>query len=189
MRIGLYFGSFNPIHIGHCIIASHIANHTELDQVWFVVSPQNPFKHSNSLLNEYQRLHLVRLAVGEGNKLIPSDIEFKLPRPSYTIDTLVYLKERYPSYDFSVILGADSFQNLRNWKNGELILQDYHLYVYPRPGILLATTLPANVHPVAAPLLEISSTTIREYIRSKKSIRYLVPEAVQEEIERTGYYR
>ena len=190
MRVGLYFGSFNPIHIGHCIIARYIADHTDLDQIWFVVSPQNPFKHSNSLLNEYQRLHLVRLALVDDNKLIASDIEFKLPKPSYTIDTLVYLKERYPNYIFSVILGADSFQNLRNWKNGALILQDYDIYVYPRPGVSVdSPTMPSNVHLVGAPLLEISSTTIRSNVKSKKSIRYLVPEAVQQEIERTGYYK
>ena len=188
MRIGLYFGSFNPIHTGHCIIASHMADHTGLDQIWLVVSPQNPFKISHSLLNEYQRLHLVNLAVEGDNRLIASDIEFRLPKPSYTIDTLAYLREKYPANEFSVILGSDSFKNLSKWKNGSVILREYPLYIYPRPGHQRETDA-QNVHWVEAPLLEISSTRIREYIKAKKSIKYLVPEAVKEEIEKTGYYR
>ena len=189
MRVGLYFGSFNPIHIGHCIIASHLANNTELEQVWFVVSPQNPFKPSNSLLNEYHRLHLVRLALGDDSRLVVSDIEFKLPKPSYTIDTMTYLTEKYPGYEFSIILGADSFQNLPKWKNGPVIIDKYHLYVYPRPGTSIESITSANIHLVDAPLLEISSTHIRNDIKKRKSIRFLVPDAVKEEIERNGYYK
>src|SRR3954464_4237808 len=128
MQIGLYLTSFNPIHIGHCIIATHVLNHSNLDQIWFVVSPQNPFKASHTLLNEYQRLHLVQLAVEGDNKLIASDIEFKLPRPSFTIDTLTYLDEKYPDKKFSVIVGSDSYENIHKWKNGELILKNYPLY-------------------------------------------------------------
>src|SRR3989339_302073 len=121
MKIGLYFGSFNPIHTGHLIIASHVLNETDLQQVWFVVSPQNPFKQEHSLLNEYHRLHLVQLAVEEDTRLRASDIEFKMPKPSYTIDTLVYLKEKYPQHQFTIIMGSDSFQNLPKWKNASLL--------------------------------------------------------------------
>src|SRR5688500_10385278 len=134
MRIGLYFGSFNPIHTGHCIIASYICDNTGIDQVWFVVSPQNPFKSSSNLLNEYHRLHMVNLAIDGDNRLMASDIEFKLPRPSYTIDTLTYLQEKYPANDFSLIIGSDSLQNLHKWKNGDLIMSNYKVDVYPRPG-------------------------------------------------------
>ena len=116
MRIGLYFGSFNPVHCGHLIIANHILNETVLDKVWFIVSPQNPFKHSAGLLNEYDRLHLLRVAVEEDNRIKVSDIEFGLPKPSYTVDTLAYLAEKYPEHEFSIIMGSDSFQNLHKWK-------------------------------------------------------------------------
>src|SRR6201987_1840618 len=124
MNIGLFFGSFNPIHIGHLIIANHVAQETDLNQVWFVVSPQNPLKASGSLLNEYHRLHLVKVAIEEENKLRASDIEFHLPKPSYTVDTLAYLKEKFPQHQFSIIMGSDSFSNLINWKNYEVIAKN-----------------------------------------------------------------
>jgi nicotinate-nucleotide adenylyltransferase len=188
MKIGLYFGSFNPIHIGHLIIANHIANNTDVNQVWFVVSPHNPLKKSLTLLNEYQRLHLVQLAIEENEQLRTSDIEFRLPRPSYTIDTLVYIHEKYPLHTFSVIMGSDSFQNISNWKNYEMLIRDYPLYIYQRPGFVVQESSP-NIHLLHAPLLEISSTAIREAIRKEKSIRYLVPDKVREEIERSNYYK
>jgi nicotinate-nucleotide adenylyltransferase len=188
MKIGLYFGSFNPIHVGHLIIANHVANNTNLNQVWLVVSPQNPFKPSNSLLNEYDRLHLVNLAI-EGNALLKAtDIEFKLPKPSYTIDTLTYLQEKYPSYQFSIIMGSDSFQNLDKWKNGSIILNNYELYVFNRPGHLVKPPQ-ANVLLLDAPLLDISSTKIRELIKNKKAIQYLVVEKVEKEILNNNYYK
>lgn len=134
MKIGLYFGSFNPVHTGHCIIASHIINHTELDQVWFIVSPHNPFKKSSTLLNEYHRLFMVQLAIEGELFLRASDVEFGLPKPSYTVDTLVYLHEKYAQHEFSMILGSDGFRNLHKWKNAKLIRSDYKLYVYIRPG-------------------------------------------------------
>jgi len=189
MKIGLYFGSFNPIHNGHLIIASHILQETDLQQVWFVISPQNPFKHNHSLLNEYHRLHLVRLAIEEENNLKASDIEFRLPKPSYTITTLQYLEEKYPDHEFSIIMGSDSLQNLDKWKNAEVLMQRYPIYVYKRPGFELRQDLPAKLISLDAPLLQISSTHIRELIREGKSIRYLVPDAVKEEIENNNYYR
>ncbi len=189
MNIGLYFGSFNPIHIGHLIIASHVANHTEMDQVWLVVSPQNPLKPSATLLNEYHRLHLVRLALEDDPQVKASDVEFKLPKPSYTIDTLAYLHEKYPQHQFSIIMGSDSFQNLPKWKNFELLLKKYPFIVYRRRDHDIKETWGAQVNIVEAPLLEISATTIRQNRKEGKTIRYLVPEKVREEIENAGYYK
>src|SRR2546423_1274394 len=134
MEIGLYFGSFNPIHTGHLIIANHIINETDLQRIWFVVSPQNPFKKSDTLLNEYDRLNLVQKAIEGDSRLKASDIEFSLPRPSYTIHTLAYLKEKYPNYTFSLIMGSDGFQNLGNWKNAEVIIANYRIIIYKRQG-------------------------------------------------------
>lgn len=189
MKVGLYFGSFNPIHIGHLIIASYVANHTDMQQVWFVVSPQNPLKPSSVLLNEYHRLHLVHLAVEDDLRLKASDVEFKLPRPSYTIDTLTYLQEKYPQHEFSVIMGSDSFQNLPRWKNFELLVKNYPIIVYKRKAFTITDTFGANVVILEAPMLEISATEIRENIKSGKTIRYLVPEKVREEIEQNSYYK
>ncbi|WP_207497195.1 nicotinate (nicotinamide) nucleotide adenylyltransferase [Aridibaculum aurantiacum] len=188
MKIGLYFGSFNPIHIGHLIIASAIKNKTDLQKIWLVVSPHNPLKPSKSLLNEFNRLHLVKLAVEDDENLEVSDIEFKLPRPSYTIDTLTYLKEKYPQHEFSIIMGSDSFQNITKWKNYELLLNNYQVYIYQRPNFPVEN--PAeNITIVNAPLLEISATQVRLLIKNNKSIRYLVPEKVREEIEQNRYYK
>jgi nicotinate-nucleotide adenylyltransferase len=189
MEIGLYFGSFNPIHSGHLIIANHIVNTTQLQQVWFVVSPQNPLKPSASLLNEYHRLHLIQSAIDGENKLKASNVEFQLPRPSYTVDTLAYLKEKFPQHTFSVIMGSDSFCNIRNWKNYEAILNNYTIYIYKRPGFEIKDNFGANIILLGAPLLEISSTYIRKLIKENKSIRYIVPDIVKEEIERNAYYR
>ncbi len=189
MKIGLYFGSFNPIHIGHLIIASHVANHTDLQQVWFIVSPQNPLKPSSVLLNEYNRLHLVQLSVEEDARLRAMDTEFKLPRPSYTIDTLTYLKEKYPQHSFSIIMGSDSFQNLPRWKNYELLVKDLPFIIYRRPGFPVEDTLNAAITVLDAPLLEISATAIRDNIKEGRTIRYLVPDRVREEIENNRYYK
>jgi nicotinate-nucleotide adenylyltransferase len=188
MKIGLYFGSFNPVHVGHLIIGSFVANNTDVDQVWFVISPHNPLKKTSALLNEYHRLHLVQLAIEKDEQLRASNIEFKLPRPSYTIDTLTYLTEKYPDYSFTVIMGSDSFQNISRWKNYEQLLKNYSIYVYSRPGFEVKATS-GNIRVLKAPLLEISSTQLREAIKAGKSIRYLVPESVEEEIERNGYYK
>ena len=189
MKVGLYFGSFNPIHHGHLIIANHVIQHTDIDQLWFVVSPQNPFKQNHGLLNEYHRLHLIKLAIEGEKSLKASDIEFKLPKPSYTVTTLQYLQEEYPKHEFCIIMGSDSYQNLDKWKNAEVIMSRYHIYVYKRPGFDVREDLPAQKTVLDAPLLQISATHIRELVKGGKSIRYLVPDKVKEEIEANRYYK
>ncbi len=189
MKIGLYFGSFNPIHIGHLIIANHILNETDLQKIWFIVSPQNPFKTSVTLLNEYDRLHLVQKAVENDVRLKASKIEFSLPKPSYTSHTLAYLSDKNPATSFTIIMGSDSFQNLSKWKSSEIIVKNYPILIYRRPGFNINNELGAQITIVDAPLLEISATHIREAIQQGKSIKYLVPEIVNEEIEKSGFYK
>lgn len=189
MNIGLYFGSFNPIHMGHLIIANHVVENTMLDKVWFVLSPQNPLKKSSTLLNEYDRLHLVELAIEGNSKFRASNIEFSLPKPSYTIQTLAYLSEKFPNEHFTIIMGSDSYQNLPNWKNYEMILKHYHIIVYQRPGYIIdEANLPNNVKLLEAPMLEISATHIRKMVAAQKSIQYLVPDAVRNYILENKYY-
>ena len=189
MNIGLYFGSFNPIHIGHLIIANHVLNETSINKVWFIVSPQNPFKESKTLLNEFDRLHLVRLATQDDNRIKCSDIEFNLPKPSYTSNTLTFLSEKYPEHQFSLIMGSDSYQNLDKWKNYETILNNYPVYVYKREGHEIKKTFDKEAVILNAPIIQISASQIRDHIRSAKSIRYLVPEIVREEIESRKFYK
>lgn len=190
MNIGLYFGSFNPIHHGHLIIANYILQQTNTEQVWFVISPQNPLKKSNALLNEYHRLYLVQVSIEDEPSLKASDIEFRLPRPSYTIDTLTYLAEKYPNHRLTIIMGSDSYQNLPHWKNYQQIIDNYPLLVYNRPGFQTTRLYnDASTTILHAPLLEISSTHIRKTIKENNSVRYLVPEKVRMEIERNGYYK
>ena len=189
MKVGLYFGSFNPVNAGHLIIANHLLNETELEKIWFIVSPQNPFKANHSLLNEYDRLHLLKAACEDDPRIKVSDIEFSLPKPSYTSVTLAHLREKYPANEFSIIMGADSFQNLDKWKNVESIISNHSIYVYPRPGFPVNNSLHANLVVADAPLLEISATAVRKLIKEGKSIRYLVPDRVREEIEKGNYFR
>src|SRR5690606_21446482 len=189
VNIGLFFGSFNPIHQGHLIIANYIVEHTELDKIWFVVSPHNPLKPQSSLLNEYDRFHLVELAIKDNNKFRASNIEFNLPKPSYTIDTLTYLHEKFPLEKFSVIMGSDSYQNLPRWKNYEVLLRDYPIIVYQRPGFEVVEPLSERTQVLHAPLIEISATMIRKMIREKKSIKYLIPEPVIAYINENRYYQ
>ena len=188
MKIGLFFGSFNPIHNGHLIIANHILNETDLDKIWLIISPLNPFKESSSLLNIYDRLHLVAKAVENDNRLKGSDIEFHLPKPSYTSATLAYLKEKYPLYEFSIIIGSDSFQNLDKWKNYGAIIKNYELIIYKRPGFEVINSIGARISIMNAPLLEISATYIRELVRKNKSIKYLVPESIEQEVQTNRFY-
>ncbi len=187
--IGLYFGSFNPIHNGHLIIAAHVLNTIDLKEIWFVISPQNPLKPFKTLLNEYQRLHLVRIAVEEDVRLKASDVEFKLPRPSYTIDTLTYLKEKHEQIKFFVILGSDSLQNINKWKNYRQLIDNEHFIVYKRPGFEVNSNLKNIITLENSPMLYISSSFIRNLIIKKKNTRYFLPDRVREEIERNGYYR
>ncbi len=189
MHIGLYFGSFNPIHTGHLIVANVVAQLPDIQEVWFVVSPHNPLKEKNTLLNEYDRLHLVNLAIKDNNRLKTTDVEFKLPKPSYTIDTLVYLKEKYPQHSFSVVLGSDSFENLERWKNAEVLVKETNFIIYKRPGFEIVNKLNAKIKIVDAPLLDISATYIRNKIKEKQSIQYLLPDDVIEEIDKNNYYK
>ncbi len=189
MKIGLFFGSFNPIHHGHLMVASYISNHTDLQQIWLVVSPQNPHKSQSSLLNEYDRLHLAKLAVENDDQIKVSDIEFKLPKPSYTIDTLTYLEEKFPQHEFYVIMGGDSFQNLPKWKNFETLVKNYQFIVYRRPGFDITENYGANMQYLEAPMLELSATLIRNNCKEGITIRYLVPEDVRLEIERCNYFK
>jgi nicotinate-nucleotide adenylyltransferase len=189
-KIGLFFGSFNPIHIGHLIIANTLVETTDLHKVWFVVSPQNPLKPSKGLLHEFDRYDLVRAAVYDNYKLEVSDVEFHMPKPSFTIHTLVYLAEKHPDKHFRLIIGEDNLDTFTRWKNYERILEDYGLYVYPRPnsGSSELKQHP-NVQIVEAPLLDISATFIRNCIRKGQSIRYLVPEGVEAIIKEKKFYQ
>ncbi len=190
-KIGLLFGSFNPVHIGHLIIAETVASQL-VHEVWLVVSPHNPFKDKKSLLNHHDRLHLLRLAIDENPKLRASNIEFGLPQPSYTIDTLAYLHEKYPEYEFCVIMGEDNLLSLHKWKNYEQILKYYEIIVYPRPNCPDTPPL-YREHPkikwLQVPLIDLSATYIRDLVRSGGSIRYLVPDAVLEYIRTSGWWR
>ena len=189
MKIGLYFGSFNPIHVGHLIIAEFVRNHTDVKQIWFVVSPQNPFKQQSSLLNSYQRLHLVKIAIEDNPHLQASDVEFKLPTPSYTTDTLVYLEEKYPEHRFSIILGSDGFLNIKKWKNADILLSNYSFIIYKRPNYEILNLFNADCLILEAPLLDISSTYIRKQIKEGKSVKYLLADSVYNEIIKSHYYK
>lgn len=189
-KVGLFFGSFNPVHVGHLVIASYMANHTHLDEVWMVVSPHNPLKQKSSLANQFDRLEMVELALNGAENIRSSQVEFALPQPSYTIDTLTYLQERYPHLEFSVIMGSDNLHTLHKWKNSDILLRDYKITVYPRPGF---EGHELEKHPSVmltdTPLIEISSTFIRNAIKDGKSPRFFVPDAVLEFMEKKGLYR
>ncbi len=190
MKIGLFFGSFNPIHIGHLVIANYIVEYSDLDEIWLIISPQNPLKKKKTLLNEYDRFEMVELALKDDLRIKPTDIEFSLPKPSYTIDTLTYLSERNPKHDFVLIVGTDNFQSFHKWKNYEQILKQYKLYVYPRPGYELGEYEDhKNLSLINAPLMEISSSFIRESIKNNKDIRYFLPVEVYNYIEKMSLYK
>lgn len=195
MKVGLFFGSFNPVHVGHMVLANYMLAYTDLKEIWFVISPQNPLKSKKSLLPEHHRLQLVVLAIGDNYKLKASDIEFKISRPSYTINTLAHLQEKYPQASFALIMGADNLENFHKWKNFEEILKQYELYVYPRINANLSKISQDNLlthHPqvklIPAPLIEISSTFIRNAIKEKKDIRYFMPQAVWNYITEMHFY-
>lgn len=189
-KTGLFFGSFNPVHVGHMIIANFMVTQTELEEVWLVVSPQNPFKKAGSLARDHDRLHLVKLAIGDTPGLRASNVEFDLPKPSYTINTLAVLRDKYPDRAFSLIMGGDNLPTLPKWKNYEILLRDYDIHVYNRPGFEageLAEHPRVSFH--EAPLMNLSATYIRRAIKAGHSVRYLVPEAVVAELAASGMYR
>lgn len=189
-KIGLFFGSFNPIHMGHMIIANIMAENTDLSKVWFVVSPQNPFKQAKGLLHEFDRYDMIKAAIADNYKLEVTDIEFHLPKPSYTIDTLTVISEKNPQHNFRVLIGEDNLTNFEKWKNHDQILDQYGLYVYPRPNVTKSEILRhGNVKLVEAPLLDISATYIRQCIKNNKSVRYLVPEPVEQMIRMRNFYK
>ena len=188
MRIALYFGSFNPIHIGHMIIANIILHESEVDEVWFVVSPHNPLKELNTLLDEHLRVELVQRAIADEKGFKLCTVELDLPRPSYTIQTMDYLKNRYPNYQFKIVLGGDSLQSIDKWKSYERLLAENEFIIYNRPGFEVDKNLKARITILNAPLLSISSTRIRERIKLGKTIRYLVPESVYQDIMEKKFY-
>ena len=206
MKIGLYFGTFNPIHVGHLIIANHMAEHADLDQIWMVVTPHNPLKKKSTLLDDYHRLQMVHLATENFPKIKPSDIEFKLSQPNYTVNTLVYLEEKYPNYEFSLIMGEDNLKSLHKWKNYEAILAHHEIYVYPRLeakgsaeeaistdaynlDLKILQKFGTKIHMIDAPVVEISSTFIRENIKKEKNVQPLLPAKVWEYIDHNNFYK
>ena len=192
MKIGLYFGTFNPIHIGHLIIANHMAEHSDLDQIWMVVTPHNPHKQKSSLLDDYHRLHMVHLATEDFSKIQPSDIEFKLPQPNYTVNTLAHLQEKFPKHVFSLIMGEDNLNSLDKWKNYEVILQNHDIYIYPRLNsgeIDKQFVNHSKIHRVGAPVIELSSTFIRESIKKGKNVVPMLPNKVWEYVEHNNFYK
>ncbi|MCX6303186.1 MAG: nicotinate (nicotinamide) nucleotide adenylyltransferase [Bacteroidia bacterium] len=196
LKAGLYFGSFNPIHIGHIAIAGYMLEFTGLDEIWFVVSPHNPLKKKDTLLDDYQRLHMTNLAIGNNDRLKALDIEFKMPVPSYTIDTLAYLEEKYPYHRFSLVMGEDNLNTLHKWKNGLELVQKCPILVYPRPDskkpseLMLERILSAaDICFVKAPMMDISGTFIRNGIKKGKNMSYFMPAPVWKYIEEMHFYK
>lgn len=191
-NIGLYFGSFNPIHIGHLILANYLAEHSDLDEIWLVVTPQNPFKDKKSLLDNASRLEMVALSLKEYDKLKPCDIEFHLPQPNYTIDTLIHLEEKYPQHSFSLIMGEDNLKSFHKWKNYQVILSRYLIYVYPRLSegkVLDALQGHEHIVYIKTPIIELSATAIREDIAQGKDVRPMLPAQVWSYIDKWGFYK
>jgi len=192
MKVGLFFGSFNPIHIGHLVIANHLVEYSDLDQVWFVVTPHNPFKKKSTLLDNYQRLEMVYRATKDYTKIKPCDIEFNLPQPNYTINTLVHLQEKYPKHEFALIMGEDNLKSFHKWKNYELILENHNIYVYPRvPENTEETELSKHkkVHHINAPIMELSSTFIRNAVKEGKNVQPMLPQYVWEYLDEMNFYK
>jgi len=191
-KIGLYFGSFNPIHIGHLILANYLAEHSDLDEIWLVVTPQNPFKDKKSLLDNASRLEMVALSLKEYDKLKPCDIEFHLPQPNYTIDTLIHLEEKYPQHIFSLIMGEDNLKSFHKWKNYEVILSRYFIYVYPRLSegeVTMQLQDHEHIVYIKTPIIELSATAIREDIAQGRNVRPMLPANVWNYIDKWGFYK
>ena len=192
MKIGLFFGTFNPIHIGHLILANYMAEFSDLDEVWFVITPMSPFKQKSSMLDNTHRLAIANVAVEDYPKLKTSDIEFKLPQPNYTVKTLIHIEEKYPEHQFCLIMGEDNLKGFHKWKNYETIIKNYQLYVYPRisDGVVESEFLKhPHVHRVEAPIVQISSTFIRKSIKNKKDIRTMLPANVWNYIDEMNFYK
>lgn len=202
MKVGLYFGTFNPIHVGHLIIANHMAEYSDLDQIWMVVTPHNPLKKKSTLLDDHHRLQMVHLATEDFPKIKPSDIEFKLPQPNYTVHTLIHLQEKYPNHEFSLIMGEDNIRSLHKWKNYQTLLENHAIYVYPRleakgqtsegSANEADTALFKNhpkIHLIDAPVVEISSTFIRENIKKGKNVQPLLPSKVWKYVDHNNFYK
>lgn len=191
LKVGLYFGSYNPIHIGHLVIANYMVEYTGIDQLWFVVSPQNPHKKKINLLDDYQRLEMVHRAVEGDDRFRVSNIEFNMPKPSYTVDTLAYLKDQYPNYDFVILMGADNLENFHKWKNYEILIKDFGVLVYPRPGFDRSKVKTHKNITIAegAPLMEISSSFIRQAIQAGKDVRHFLPANTREYLDEMNFYR
>lgn len=190
MKIGLFFGSFNPVHNGHLMLANYMVQTTDLNKVWFVVSPHNPLKDKKTLLGEYDRLNLINLAIENNPKLKASDIEFKLPQPSYTIDTLSYLKDKFPKHEFTLIMGSDNLATLHKWKNYQQLIEQYPIIVYQRRGFT-KDPFPEvkTIQHIKFPFIDISSTFIREQIKKGISVRYFMPDVVWQYIEEMKFYK
>ena len=192
MKIGLYFGTFNPVHIGHLIIANHMAEYSDLDQVWFVVTPQSPFKVKASMLDNHDRFEMVYRATADYPKLRANDIEFGMPQPNYTINSLAYLQEKFPMHEFALIMGEDNLKSLHKWKNYELILANHHVYVYPRISegkVESQFDQHPKIHKVSAPIMELSSTFIRKSIKEGKNVKPMLTEHVWEYVDEMNFYR
>lgn len=192
MKVGLYFGTFNPVHVGHTILANHMLHYTDMDEIWMVVTPHNPHKKKSSLLDNHHRLEMVYKATETYNKIHVTDIEFKLKQPNYTIDTLVHISEKHPNHQFAIIMGEDNLNSFHKWKNYEVILEDYEVYVYPRISEKKEDNILINhpkVHTVKAPIVEISSTFIRKSIASTKSVKHLLLPKVWEYIDLMNFYK
>jgi len=202
-KIGLFFGSFNPIHIGHLLIANHMVNQTDLEEIWFVVSPHNPLKNKASLLKEYHRLAIVNEAIEDNDKFKASDVEFGLSQPSYTVETLAYLKEKHPTYSFSLLMGEDNLRSFHKWKNYELILENNPIFIYPRvltvqeltdknfkvDEIVTALLQHKNITLTDAPVMKVSSSLIRNLIKEGKSTKYLLTESAKKYVEEMNFYK
>lgn len=191
MKVGLFFGTYNPVHVGHMVIANYMIEFTDLDQLWMIVTPQNPFKQKESMLKDYDRLHLVKLAIGDDQNIKASDIEFGLPQPNYTSNTLAYLEEKYPDHEFVLIMGADNLRHFNKWKNSEYILQNHELYVYPRIDSEDGGELRDHeqVKMVDAPIMKVSSSFIRQAIHDGKSVMHYMPKDVADYVKEMNLYK
>ncbi|GGF66178.1 nicotinate (nicotinamide) nucleotide adenylyltransferase [Wenyingzhuangia marina] len=192
MKVGLYFGTFNPVHVGHVILANHMLHYTNMDEVWMVVTPHNPHKKKSTLLENHHRLEMVYKATEDYDHVHPSDIEFKLKQPNYTIDTLVHISEKFPTHEFAIIMGEDNLKSFHKWKNYEVILEDYEVFVYPRITQKKQENNLENhpkIHFVEAPIVEISSTFIRDAIKNQKSVQHLLTPKVWEYIDLMNFYK